>query len=347
MGEPFLKPIQKGNKTIHPKRRGVDTAWDIPINQLEGLQLDILDQTWSYAPPLSTPIVQRFINVDDDSIDEPNMRKDPFVKYNYRNVDGYHILDTVPVDNIKPDRAHRKVEYRYNKDWFRSDHFKKEHEGLHIVFSGCSNTEGIGQNIEDTWSYMLYQQISQQHKTSGYFNLGRSGTGWQKIVNNFRNYVNLYGAPDYLFLIHPNLLRGYRWVNKGPHQFIGWELYQLNPWQEQVNRVEDIEFHRNAFPVWVMTWKLFTDYCESIGTKIVWSTWDQWENNNIINSNLFNDNFLMMTEPSQEDLMTKYYDLLDREDAIEARDGHDGYIHHTHWYLAFKERLIKDGLLND
>jgi hypothetical protein len=275
------------------------------------------------------------------------MRKDQHIKYNYRNINGYHVMDTVPVDLVKADRAHRQVEYRYNKDWFRSDNFTTEHEGLHIVFSGCSNTEGIGQNIEETWSYRLYEEISKQHKVSGYFNLARSGTGWQKITNNFRNYVNLYGAPDYLFVLHPNLLRGYRWVDRGKGGYVGWEIYQLNPWQEQVNKIEDIELHRNAFPVWAMAWKLFVDYCAAIGTKIIWSTWDQWENDNIVNSKIFDDSFIMIPEPNQDDLMTKYYDLLDREDAIEARDGHDGYIHHTHWLNAFKDKLKEEGLLND
>lgn len=339
--------VKKGNKIFPTKNKGVDTSWNIPKPTFESLQLNVLDQTWSYAPPMSTPIIERFHNVDSGNVDERNLRKDPYVKYNYREVDGYHVVDTVPVDIIRQERAHRKVEYRYNKDWFRSEHFKTEHDGLHIVFSGCSNTEGIGQNIEETWSYRLYKDISSQHKTSGYFNLGRSGTGWQKILNNFRIYVDKYGAPDYLFVLHPNLLRGFRWIDHGPGKFIGWELYQLNPWEEQVNKVEDIEFHRNGFPVWIMTWKLFIEYCNAIGTKIIWSTWDQWENANIINSGLFENSFIEIKEPTKEDLLTKYYDLLDREDAIEARDGHDGYIHHTHWYLAFKDALIKDGLLKN
>jgi hypothetical protein len=339
--------ITKGNKIINPKDRGTDTTWNIPKGAFDSLQLNLLDQTWSYAPGNSMPIIDRMNNTDNSLIGNFQLRKDVNINYNYRNIDGYHVLDIVPVDLVRKESAHRKVEYRYNDQWFRCDQFTKNHDGLHIVFSGCSNTEGIGQNIEETWSYRLYQDIAKEHKTSGYFNLGRSGTGWQKILNNFRVYVDTYGAPDYLFVLHPNLLRGFRWVDNGNNNFVGWELYQLNPWQEKINKVEDLEFHRNVFPVWAMTWKLFTEYCKAIGTKIIWSTWDQWENDNIKNSGLFEESFIEIKDPTKEEILNKYYDLLDREDAIEARDGHDGYIHHTHWLSIFKQALINEGLLKN
>ena len=54
----------------------------------------------------------------------------------------------------------KSVEYNLNEDYFRSDNFKKEHDGLHILFSGCSESEGVGANIEYAWTHILYKKIS-------------------------------------------------------------------------------------------------------------------------------------------------------------------------------------------
>ena len=104
--------------------------------------------------------------------------------FNYRFVDGYHVLDKIEPERIHKDKQDWKVTYRYNSDWFRCDHFTKTHNGLHIVFSGCSNTEGVGNDIENTWSHMVYKELSKTYNLSGYFNIGKGGYGWHKIINN-------------------------------------------------------------------------------------------------------------------------------------------------------------------
>jgi hypothetical protein len=300
---------------------------------------------WAYAPKDSTPIEERLSN-SDLSIEVDGkawMRKDPFSKYNHRLIDGYHTIDVTPIDHIKEQNKNRKVEYRYNSDWFRSDHFKKDHDGLHIVFSGCSNTEGIGANIENVWSHMLYKEISKQVKTSGFFSLARAGSGLHPIIHNFTGYVKQYGAPDYLFLLLPNILR-FSEFNTDQNR---WQYKQINPWGDKENLQDNIQKHRAEFPAWVYTFKLFIEYCNSIGTKVVWSTWDAWEVPNIINSHKFDDTFFKIQDLTEELFLNKYVNFIDREDAIEARDGHDGFITQYHWFTEFKNEITKRGIINE
>ena len=46
-----------------------------------------------------------------------------------------------------------------NLQGFRSDNFKNNNINLHILFNGCSNTEGYGLLLEETCSKKLYNKI--------------------------------------------------------------------------------------------------------------------------------------------------------------------------------------------
>lgn len=260
--------------------------------------------------------------------------KSPYSKYNYRLDGTYHVLDTIPVDWIVDTHKNKKVLYKYNSEWFRSDHFKKQHKGLHILFSGCSNTEGVGANIEDTWSYMLYKELSKTNKIDGYYNISKSGSGWHTIVQNFMVYVDKYGSPDYLFILHPNILRYFIWKEDGS----GWEYYSKGPSEDELSKE-----HKKQFPAWVISFSLFLKYCESIGTKVLWSTWDTNETDNIERATVFNDTFFRINYLTNQTIKdNNYYDLMEREDAGNARDGtHDGYIQQYYWFEMFKEEIEK------
>lgn len=65
------------------------------------------------------------------------------------------------------------VEYRYNNHGFRSMHdFDLGSPAPGYMFLGCSMTEGIGLNVEDTWAYRLWENMG-----GIYYNLGQGGTG--------------------------------------------------------------------------------------------------------------------------------------------------------------------------
>jgi hypothetical protein len=92
---------------------------------------------------------------------------------------------------------------------FRSDEFTKNHEGLHVVFSGCSNTWGTGLFENEIWANKVYNLISKQEKCSGYFNLAILGSSLQSQIFNLFKYFKEYGNPNVIFINFPDLLRSF------------------------------------------------------------------------------------------------------------------------------------------
>ena len=339
----FVNKKNNSNEFFFGQKMEED-KWNLPINSTNSLDFNNFDITWAYTPRDGASIKDRLDLCD--SLEYGSLRApfptSKYSKYNYRFENNYHLLDNVPVDHMKDFGKNKKVLYKYNTEWFRCDNFKKDHDGIHILFHGCSNTEGIGANIEDTWSHMLYSELSKKYKTSGYYNIGRSGSGWHRMIQNFITYVNKYGAPDYLFILHPNILRTFIWQEERN----AWRYEQLNPWGDTTNLDQNIALHRDHFPVWAISWKLFIEYCKSVGTEIIWSTWDVWEIKNIQNSNFFNDTFFKIDRINNEIVKEKYLEFVTREDAVWARDGHDGYIQQYHWFKSFLNEIDKRGMIN-
>jgi hypothetical protein len=265
-------------------------------------------------------------------------------QYSYCMKDGYHIIDNIPTESVRKGRESFHVEYRYNSDFFRSEHFTNVHDGLHIVFAGCSNTEGVGANIEKTWSHMLYSEISKRIKTSGYFNLGKGGSGWHIVIQNFQTYVDRFGRPDILFVLHPNILRDYEWEKD-----LGrWNYNQTDPVsKDTINNKDYIVNHRKHFMDWAVAWNLFLSYCSSIGTKVLWSTWDIYENQNIIDLGIFNDSYITIDDVSEELVKSMCPGGKCGDGYIEARDGHPGFLNQTNWYNGFWQELVDRGWIND
>lgn len=97
--------------------------------------------------------------------------------------------------------------FRINSTGQRSDEFSKTHDGLHILFAGCSITFGDGMIEEYTWARKVYDEIQKTHKTSGYFNVAGPGFNHLDIYHQVFKYIELYGNPDYIFINFPDLNR--------------------------------------------------------------------------------------------------------------------------------------------
>jgi len=99
--------------------------------------------------------------------------------------------------------------FKVNSLLFRSDQFTKNHEGKHILFSGCSNTYGYSLYNKEIWPWLLYNKIKEKEKVSGYYNLAIPGTGVFEIVTNIFKYINKYTKPDVIFINLPHVGRFY------------------------------------------------------------------------------------------------------------------------------------------
>lgn len=103
--------------------------------------------------------------------------------------------------------------YSLNSSGLRCDEFTKSHNGLHILFAGCSVTSGEGVFKEDVWAYKVYQEISKDQKTSGYFNIAFPGASYIDILNQIYIYISIYGMPDVIFISFPEIQREYPYMS--------------------------------------------------------------------------------------------------------------------------------------
>lgn len=215
------------------------------------------------------------------------------------------------------------VEYRYNNDGFRSDNFTSVHEGKHLLFSGCSEGEGIASPLNTMWNKMVYDSLNVNNEYSGFFNVAIDNFGFHKVVFNIINYISIYGKPDEIILLMPDICRLNQWDAGSENYYQIW----ANP--NDLSKKEDQENFMNAIINFIPFMKLFESYCDSNGIRLIWSTWSQKEGKvfSIINTfkHFFEIDYSMPTKVDQSKQI--------------RRDGHQGYYYHDLWAQNFLKRI--------
>lgn len=263
--------------------------------------------------------------------------------FEYENKNDYHIVKKISHEQINPGRESWDVEYKFNRDLFRSDHFKKEHDGLHIVFTGCSSTEGVGIKKEHTWAYNIYNELSKTKKVDGYYNLGQSNTGYHQIIGNFLTYVEKYGKPDYLFVLLPNIQRRYKYLEE-ENSWVYVSYPQPGATSAEERPIFEIDDYISVFPVWAKTWQSFINYCKTNKIKLFWSSWDTTDRSHVQLSLLSLESFVTINvenDPMIISQMLEAKSLTKKE--IYARDNHPGPLLNYLWSKNFLDKLKKDG----
>lgn len=95
------------------------------------------------------------------------------------------------------------VEYSLNSHGLRSDEFSLEHSGMHILFAGCSNTYGLGTDVDNVWAHKVYSKIKETNKVSTYNNIGINAGSVIEIVFHVFRYIEKFGNPDAIFILLP------------------------------------------------------------------------------------------------------------------------------------------------
>ena len=237
------------------------------------------------------------------------------------------------------------VRYYFNSLGYRSDEFTKFHDGEHVLFAGCSETEGVGRNLDKCWSYMTYKKLSETKKISGFFNLSRSGWGYDVIIANVMQYINTYGKPSKIYMLLPNLSRGLEWGGLDHEEEVYYHS-QKTPYfffnntmlvDGTVRDRQSLEDQRVGIVNFINLLKLFEEYCLSNNIELVWSTWCSPDGINYKTLNVFK-NFIQMEEPSE--IISKGKELFDnkmysQKNLLKKRDSHLGYLSHHWWSQRF------------
>lgn len=99
------------------------------------------------------------------------------------------------------------LDYEINSYNFRCDEFTNIHKKKHVLFSGCSNTFGVGLLKEEVWANLVYNKINSTEELSGYFNIGYGGSNIINSILNIFKYCKKFGNPDVIFINLPDFKR--------------------------------------------------------------------------------------------------------------------------------------------
>lgn len=248
-----------------------------------------------------------------------------------------------PTDAFTEDfyAPHKNEKNILNSFYFRSDEFTNNHDGKHIVFSGCSNTWGVGLKKEEGWAWKTYQKITEKERCSGFFNLGAGGTGIAHMVINIFKYCKKYGNPEVIFMNLSNQNRSFHYLD----EIKGYSLKFADP-----DRYEDIKLYNYQY------YFMLEQYCRSNNILLYSFTWDT---NGTVNSRITNK----IIEETTNSLFKKYkfetFYFYNFEDMVNdlnylqsktndeyfmiARDGkHQGTGYNTIWSNFIYDKYAKD-----
>jgi len=108
-----------------------------------------------------------------------------------------------------------EITYDYNEYGHRCKNIADINLDNYILFTGCSHTEGIGLELENTYCYQVARALN-----CDYYNLAIAGTGIDVMIHNLTAwYLTVEKRPKYLFVQWPDETR-FVIVNNGyadPH----------------------------------------------------------------------------------------------------------------------------------
>jgi hypothetical protein len=164
-------------------------------------------------------------------------------------------------------------------------------------------------------------------------------------------YEKKYGTPTHLFILMPNIDRMFDWVDS----YKVWRYTQKFPFSfiessenKDENNLPTENEHMKTLIDFTISWKLFEKYCESVGVKMLWSTWDHEENPNLVFFNQHSSFFKIETKYNFQEFIKKVRPggKLEADD-LDRRDGHSGKLFHMFWKENFMNEIEKRGMFND
>lgn len=244
-----------------------------------------------------------------------------------------------PSEVLRDVEDDKSVTYKWNHLGFRCDEFKTSHDKKHILFMGCSETVGVGGNLDEAWAYILYKKLSEQSDNSGYFNIAVSGSGPMEQIIRYKKYEQEYGKPDEIYMMIPESYRGY--LTSSSHH-----VY----WGLPIAETSGVYYNKGTYQSFLFNtlsqMAEFEVYCKDNGIKLAWSVIEDSQ------SKLFEKlpfkNFVKVIFPEgmfEEREFFSYqgqYKYKDIEKNFLKRDMHWGYVYHQYWADTLFEYMSKN-----
>lgn len=187
--------------------------------------------------------------------------------YQFEEKNGINYRKINPSDN----EIEGQVEYRLNKDFYRSINFSEKPE---ILALGCSMTYGTGLPYDAIWPNILANKMNIKAGI-----IGLPGNGIEKIIASAMGIMQKYDyKPKYIFAIFPNFER-LRYVDEdcgGVHDsFISYKSPKIkyDSTKDSLDSILPQEYvlFKNMSYI-----NILDSFCKMSGIKFLWTSWAEY-----------------------------------------------------------------------
>jgi len=247
-----------------------------------------------------------------------------------------YLFDNKPISKFFGTHIREHDDYysQLNKNGYRCDNFINNHDGLHLLFSGCSVSYGSGLEINEVWTNKVFTAVNKIKSCSGYFNLSFPGTGLINQIVDIFKYCSLYSKPNYIIINIPDLTRFYYYNDE--YSEIGDAFYNLKD-----NNYSIIQL------LYYQYYLMLYEYCKSNNIRLITFTWaeTQLESEIFKKCNISNfDTFYYFNKKNMENFILEYVKNNKNDKyALKARDkDHFGTAYHEYWAQQIISIIISD-----
>ena len=195
-----------------------------------------------------------------------------------KNTTYSHICPDCLHDQCASERNHSKwkmetinindplISYTINNYRYRSDDISKDYSESNFLYSGCSNTFGLGLPLESIWAHQLNSFLGKEK----FINLGINGGSYKTVVYDVFNYIRNFGKPEGVFLLLPNLERQITFA-KSEEDKVSIQLRMHKKTNLEISKIITEEVNLFEF---YNTMKMLEDYLFELKIPLIWATWD-------------------------------------------------------------------------
>jgi hypothetical protein len=190
-----------------------------------------------------------------------------------RKGEGFWEDDYFYTTNVHTNHKNFKIQYKLNKDGFRSNNFKNIDKNKYtVLFTGCSVTFGQDLPEEMLWTELVAKELSKKYNID-YYNLGIMGSSIMLCIKNISAFINIYGMPDLIIMLVPDT---FRTISYDPVE----DCYlDLTPRTKEGKLSMEQMMPENIFLQSIININLLQNLCNVSGSKFLFSAYDKMTQN--------------------------------------------------------------------
>lgn len=152
--------------------------------------------------------------------------------------------------------------YTYNEDGYRGDSVK---ENIDLLAVGCSHTEGIGVNDNETWPFYTAELLGVKHINAGF--TGRSNDYISRTVLEL---VSKY-RPKIVAVMYTYPHRREYWTEFGPQPYAPQRWGYFDDYPEKWNAFTELSNPGEDKNNFIKNHSIVSMACKLAGVKLVWN----------------------------------------------------------------------------